>query len=138
MLHLVEPFDLVVHNQSTECFVILLCHNTFAKSYDSKVGLITQKRCIPVTVFAALLLPILLYYCCRFCCTAVTIFAAFLDAGYRMRPQNGNPATFFILWKYLSSPYLKAEWRDFINSLIFSRLQADHRALNYDVLDFFS
>lgn len=82
MLHLVEPFDLVVHNQSTECFVILLCHNTFAKSYDSKVGLISQKRCIPVTVFAALLLPILLYYCCRFCCTAVTIFAAFLDAGY--------------------------------------------------------
>ena len=55
----------------------------------------------------------------------------------RMRPQNGNPATFFILWKYLSSPYLKAEWRDFINSLIFSRLQADYRALNYVVLDFF-
>ncbi|MBR3065290.1 MAG: hypothetical protein IKG90_06550, partial [Bacteroidales bacterium] len=46
------------------------------------VGLISQKRCIPVTFFAALLLPILLYYCCRFCCTAVTIFAAFLDAGY--------------------------------------------------------
>lgn len=41
--------------------MILLCHNTFAKSYDSKVGLIIQKRCILVTVFAALLLPILLY-----------------------------------------------------------------------------
>ena len=90
MLHLVEPFDLVVHNQSTECFVILLCHNTFAKSYDSKVGLISQKRCIPVTVFAALLLPILLYYCCRFCCTAVTIFAAFLDAGYTNFSQFVN------------------------------------------------
>ncbi len=82
MLYLVEPLDLVVHNQSTECFVILLCHNTFAKSYDSMVGLISQKRCIPVTVFAALLLPILLYCCYHFCCTAVTVFAAFLDAGY--------------------------------------------------------
>lgn len=42
--------------------MILLCHNTLAKSYDSKVGLIIQKRCILVTVFAAASLPILLYF----------------------------------------------------------------------------
>ena len=37
-------------------------HNTLAKSYGSKVGLIIQKRCILVTVFAAVLFPILLYF----------------------------------------------------------------------------
>ncbi len=67
MLHFVEPFDLVVHNQSTECFAILFCHNTFAKSYDTKVWVNNQIRCIPVAVFAALLLP---------------IFFVFLDSGY--------------------------------------------------------
>lgn len=44
-----------------------------------------QKRCIPVTVFAALLLPISLYYCYYLCCTLVTTFAAFLDSGYSHR-----------------------------------------------------
>lgn len=38
---------------------------------------------LSLMVNAALLLPILLYYCCRFCRTDVTGFAAFLDAGYR-------------------------------------------------------
>lgn len=55
MPYLVEPLDLVVHNQPTECFVILRCHNTFAKSYHSQVGLISHKRRIPVTVFAVFL-----------------------------------------------------------------------------------
>lgn len=40
------------------------------------------KRCTIVTVFAALLLPILLYSCCHLCGSLVTTFAAFLDAGY--------------------------------------------------------
>ena len=62
--------------------MILLCHNTLAKSYDSKVGLIIQKRCILVTVFAALLLPILLYACYILCCSLVTIIAVFLVTGY--------------------------------------------------------
>lgn len=62
--------------------MILLCHNTLAKSYDSKVGLIIQKRCILVTVFAALLLPILLYACYIFCCSPVTNIAVFLVTGY--------------------------------------------------------
>lgn len=62
--------------------MILLCHNTLAKSYDSKVGLIIQKRCILVTVFAALLLPIMLYACYIFCCSPVTNIAVFLVTGY--------------------------------------------------------
>lgn len=62
--------------------MILLCHNTLAKSYDSKVGLIIQKRCILVTVFAALLLPIMLYACYIFCCSLVTNIAVFLVTGY--------------------------------------------------------
>lgn len=67
---LVKPLELVIHNQSTECFVILLCHNTFAKSYDSKVGLISQKRCILVTDFVVLLLPFLLHCRYHFCCVS--------------------------------------------------------------------
>lgn len=62
--------------------MILLCHNTLAKSYDSKIGLIIQKRCILVTVFAALLLPILLYACYIICCSPVTNIAVFLVTGY--------------------------------------------------------
>ena len=62
--------------------MILLCHNTLAKSYDSKVRLIIQKRCILVTVFAALLLPILLYACYIYCCSLVTNIAVFLVTGY--------------------------------------------------------
>ena len=62
--------------------MILLCHNTLAKSYDSKVGLIIQKRCILVTVFAALLLPILLYACYILCCSLVTNIAVLLVTGY--------------------------------------------------------
>lgn len=65
--------------------MILLCHNTLAKSYDSKVGLIIQKRCILVTVFAALLLPIMLYACYIFCCSPVTNIAVFLVTGYRLK-----------------------------------------------------
>lgn len=53
MVLFVEPFDFVVHNQSTECFVVLCCHNTFAKSYGSKVGLIFKN--------VAFLLPFLLH-----------------------------------------------------------------------------
>ena len=66
MVLFVEPLDFVVHNQSTECFVVLCRHNTFAKSYDSKVGLILKN--------AAFLLPFLLHSCFRFYCTAVTVF----------------------------------------------------------------
>lgn len=64
----VEPFDFVVHNQSTECFVVLCCHNTFAKSYGSKVGLIFKN--------VAFLLPFLLHSSYRFRCTTVTIYVA--------------------------------------------------------------
>lgn len=78
------------HNQSTKCFVILLCHNTFAKSYDSKVGLITQKRCILVTVFAALLLPILFYACYYLCCSLVTDFVVFFVTGYKREDEYTN------------------------------------------------
>ena len=68
MVLFVEPFDFVVHDQSTECFVGLCCHNTFAKSYDSKVGLIFKN--------VAFLLPFLLHSCYRFRCTTVTIYVA--------------------------------------------------------------
>lgn len=88
MLYFIVALDLVVHNQSTKCFVILLCHNTFAKSYDSKVGLITQKRCILVTVFAALLLPILLYACYYLCCSLVTDFVVFFVTGYSVKTTD--------------------------------------------------
>lgn len=64
----VEPFDFAVHNQSTECFVVLCCHNTFAKSYGSKVGLIFKN--------VAFLLPFLMHSSYRFRCTTVTIYIA--------------------------------------------------------------
>lgn len=67
-LPLSSYFDFVVHNQSTECFVVLCCHNTFAKSYDSKVGLIFKN--------VAFLLPFLRHSCYRFRCTTVTIYVA--------------------------------------------------------------
>ena len=51
-------------------------------SAHSKVGLIIQKHCILVTVFATHLLPILLYACSFLCCSLVTDFVVFLITGY--------------------------------------------------------
>ena len=49
-------------------FAVLCCHSTFAKSYDSKVGLIFKKRCTLVTDFAVLLLLFMSHSDYLFCC----------------------------------------------------------------------
>jgi hypothetical protein len=84
-LLVVEPVNGVVHNQTVECFVFLLCHNTFALKLWLKGEINLQKRCTLVTVSAALLLPISLYSCFHFCCTVISDFAVFLFTGYSYR-----------------------------------------------------
>jgi len=77
MLLVTESLDLIVHLFSMQCFVFLLCHNTFAlvmirrSGFYSKVAALLfpislhccfRKRCIIVTNFAVLSFPISLYF----------------------------------------------------------------------------
>ncbi len=77
MLLVTESLDLIVHLFSMQCLIYLLCHNTFALVmmrrswfYSKGTALLFpislhccfRKRCILVTDFAVLPLPISLYF----------------------------------------------------------------------------